>query len=102
MRTTNTGSIDSDEVDHAVYHNRPRASPTAKLFRRLCEVVLFFMCLAVIGGIVMGVVAIHNVAASKGPEDEGVHARKLLARSYYDNVLVSGTSNPSGTAPVSM
>lgn len=60
------------------------------------------MCLAVIGGIVMGVVAIHNAAASNGPEDEGAHARKLFARSYYDNVIISGTSNPTGTAPVPM
>lgn len=98
--TADTGASDPDE--ERTIHHRSRASPTAKFLRYICQVMLFFMCLAVVGGIIMGVIALSNTTAINGPDGEGAQARHLLARSYYGNITASGNVIPTGTAPVSM
>ncbi|SPO02846.1 uncharacterized protein DNG_05522 [Cephalotrichum gorgonifer] len=95
---------DSYSDEETIHHDQVRATRTAKFFHRASQVMLFLVCLTVLGGIVMGIVGIHNTAALNASKDtEEIQAPRLLVRYHFDNAtVVPGTANPTGTAPVTM
>lgn len=92
---------DPDE-ERTIHQERRGPSPTTKVFHRICMVLLFIWCLAVTGGIVLGLIVLATSVRPNVSHDDAPQVHNLLARSYYGNVTFSGSVGPTGTAPVSM
>lgn len=79
-----------------------RPSTTSKIFRAACMVLLFSMCLAITGGVILGIIALTTSVSTSTSQDHAPKVQNLLARSYYGNITASGNVGPTGTAPVQM